>query len=139
MHTDAPAYGLLLMGLCVLLAGVPTPVHADADHPAVVNLYADGPHPRRLSVAPGASVLWVSHLAPTNLVVVTVAFIEGQRTAQATTTVEGYNGFLREGDHFVGRLEGSGGKVALRFSTPGEYVYTIDHHEHLTGTIVVHK
>jgi len=84
-------------------------------------------------------VLWVSHLAPTHLVVVTIAFLERQRVAQATTAVEGYNRFVREGDHFVGRLEGSGGKVALRFNTPGEYTYTVDHHEHLTGTIVVQK
>jgi len=81
----------------------------------------------------------VSHLAPTNLVVVTIAFLERQRVAQATTAVEGYNRFVREGDHVVGRLEGSGGKVALRFNTLGEYTYTVDHHEHLTGTIVVQK
>jgi hypothetical protein len=40
---------------------------------------------------------------------------------------------------FVGRLEGSGGKVALPFLTPGAYAYTIDHQGHLTGTIVVQK
>lgn len=127
----------LLVGLGVLLAGVPTPVHGDADHPTVVNLDADGPHPQSLRVRPGTSVLWVSHLAPTPLVVVTVAFREGPRAAQATTAIEGYNGFLLEGDHFVGRLEGSGGKVALRFNMPGEYAYTLDHHGQLTGTIVV--
>jgi len=84
-------------------------------------------------------VLWVSHLAPTHLVVVTIASLERQRVAQATTAVEGYNRFVREGDHVVGCLEGSGGKVALRFNTLGECTYTVDHHEHLTGTIVVQK
>ena len=89
-------------------------------------------------MAPGTEVHWVSHLAPTKLVVVTMAFLEGQRVAQATTAVEGYNSFVLEGGHFVGRLEGSGGKVALRFNTPGEYAYTIDHQGHFIGTIVVH-
>ena len=32
-----------------------------------------------------------------------------------------------------------GSTVALRFLTPGEYACTIDHHAHLTGTIVVQK
>jgi len=127
---------LLLLGL--LLSNVFTPVHGDAGHPLVVNLSSDGPQPQVVRVAPGTEVHWVSHLAPTKLVVVTLAFLEGQRVAQATTAAEGYNSFVLEGDHFVGRLEGSGGKVALRFNTPGAYAYTIDHHEHLTGTIVVH-
>jgi hypothetical protein len=105
----------------------------------VINLHPDGPRPPRLEVAAGTAVLWVSHLAPTKLVVVTVSFLEGQGVAQATTTVAGYNGFVLEAGHFVGRMEGSGGKVALRFVIPGEYPYTVDHREHLTGTIVVRK
>lgn len=126
---------LLLLCLGLLPAGVPTPVHGDAGQPIVVNLSADGPQPKVVRVAPGTEVHWVSHLS---LLVVTMAFLEGQRAAQATTAVEGYNSFVLEGDHFVGRLVGGGGKVALRFNTPGEYTYTIDHRGHLTGTIVVH-
>lgn len=129
---------LLLVCLCLLPTGVPPPVYGDTGHPTVVNLSAAGPRPKVVRVAPGTEVHWVSHLAPTKLVVVTMAFLEGQRVAQATTAVEGYNSFVREGDHFVGRLEGSGGKVALRFNTPGEYAYTMNHHAYLTGTIVVH-
>jgi len=34
-------------------------------------------------------------------------------------------------------MEGSDGTVALRFIAPGEYAYTRDHHEHLTGIIIV--
>ena len=126
---------LLLLCLGLLPAGVPPPVHGDAGRPIVVNLSADGPQPKIVRVAPGTEVHWVSHL---NLMVVTMAFLEGQRAAQATTAVEGYNSFVLEGAHFVGRLEGRGGKVALRFNTPGEYAYTIDHHGQLTGLIVVH-
>ena len=87
----------------------------------------------------GAAVLWVSHLAPTKLVVATLTFLDGQRVAQATTAVAGYNSFVLEKGHFVGRMEGSGGKVALKFLRPGEYAYTMDHQEHLAGTIVVQK
>ncbi len=131
--------GLSLFLLCLLLVGIPAPVYSDADHPTVINLHPDGPQPKIVKVTEGTPVLWVSHLAPTNLVVVTLAFLEGQRVAQATTAVAGYNSFVLEGQHFVGRMEGSGGKVALRFIAPGEYTYTLDHHEHLTGTIVVQK
>jgi hypothetical protein len=59
--------------------------------------------------------------------------------AQTTTAVEGYNGFVLEAGHFVGRMQGNGEKVALRFATPGEYTYTVDHRKHLTGTIVVQQ
>jgi plastocyanin len=128
---------LLLLGL--LLAVSRHLVQGEVGHPEVINLHLDGPQPPRLEVAAGTAVLWVSHLAPTKLVVATVSFTEGQRVAQATTSVEGYNGFTLEAGHFVGRMEGSGGKVVLRFVTPGEYTYTVDHHEHLTGTIVVRK
>jgi hypothetical protein len=55
------------------------------------------------------------------------------------SSVEGYNGFDLEGKHFMGRMEGKGGKVALRFVTPGTYTYTNDHRGHLTGTIVVRQ
>lgn len=126
---------LLLFGL--LLAGGLYLVQGDAGHPRVINLHPDGPQPQRLDVAAGTAVVWVSHLAPTKLVVVTVSFPEGQRVAQATTAIAGYNSFLLETGHLVGRMEGSGGKVALQFNTPGEYAYTVDHHTHLTGTIVV--
>jgi hypothetical protein len=130
-------FPLLLLGL--VLAGGRQLVQGEAGHPTVINLYPDGPQPQRLEVASGTAVLWVSHLAPTRLVVVTLSFPQGQPVAQATTAIAGYNSFLLEAGHFVGRMEGSGGKVALRFNTPGEYAYTVDHHEHLTGTIVVHK
>lgn len=130
---------LSLLLVCLLLAGIPTPVQSDANNPTVVNLHPDGPQPKIVRVAIGTPVLWISHLAPTKLVVATVAFLDGHRVAQATTAVEGYNSFVLEGGHFVGRMEGSGGKVALRFITPGEYAYTLDHHGHLTGTIVVQK
>jgi plastocyanin len=115
---------------------MPAPVSSDAAQPTVINLSTDGPQPQIVRVAPGTEVHWVSHLP---LLVVTLAFLEGQRAAQATTAVEGYNSFVLERDHFVGRLEGRGGKVALRFMTPGVYAYTIDHQGHLTGTIVVQK
>ncbi|HEY5870672.1 MAG TPA: hypothetical protein VI542_34750 [Candidatus Tectomicrobia bacterium] len=128
---------LLLFGL--LLAGGRHLVHGEAGHPQVIDLYPDGLQPQRLEVAAGIAVLWVSHLASTKLVVVTVSFHEGQRVAQATMAIAGYNSFLLEAGHFVGRMEGNGGKVALQFNTPGEYAYTVAHDQHLTGTIVVHK
>ena len=128
-------FSLLLFGL--LLAGGLHLVQGDAGHPRVINLHPDGPQPQRLEVAAGTAIVWVSHLAPTKLVVVTVSFPEGQRVAQATTAIAEYNSFLLEAGHLVGRMEGSGGKVALQFNTPGEYAYTLDHHTHLTGTIVV--
>jgi plastocyanin len=131
--------GLSLWLAGLLLAGVSTPTQSDASDSTVVNLHPDGPQPQTVRVAPGTFVLWISHLAPTKLVIATVAFPEGQRVAQATTAVEGYNSFVLEGEHFVGRMEGGGGKVALRFIAPGEYAYTLDHHGHLSGTIVVQK
>ncbi|HEY5870687.1 MAG TPA: hypothetical protein VI542_34825 [Candidatus Tectomicrobia bacterium] len=127
---------LSLFLLCVWLFGLPAPVYSDADHPTVINLQPDGPQPKVVRVAPGTEVHWVSHL---NLMVVTLVFLDGQRVAQATTVVAGYNGFVLEGQHFVGRMEGRGGKVALRFITPGEYIYSLDHHEYITGTIVVQQ
>jgi plastocyanin len=102
----------------------------------VINLYPEGPQPQKLEVAAGTAVLWVSHLASTRLVVVTVTFVEGQKVAPATTAVEGYNGFVLEEHDFIGRMQGDGGKVALRFITPGEYTYAIDH-GYITGTIRV--
>ena len=122
--------------LFLLLPGVPGQVQSDAGHPQVINLHPDGPHPQQLDVAAGTAIVWVSHLAHTNLVVVTVSFHEGQQVAQATTAVQGYNGFVLEGHDFIGRMEGNGGKVALRFVTPGTYTYAIDQ-DHLSGTIVV--
>ena len=47
--------------------------------------------------------------------------------AQATTAIAGYNSFLFETDHVVGRMEGSGGKVALQFNMPGEHADTLNH------------
>lgn len=125
---------MLLLGLLLLEA--PGLVQGDASHPTVINLHPEGPQPQKLEVAAGTAVLWVSHLASTRLVVVTVTFVEGQKVAPATTPVEGYNGFVLEGHDFTGRMQGEGGKVALRFVTPGEYTYAIDH-GHITGTIRV--
>lgn len=138
MATRRHATTVLSLVLCgLLLAGGLQQVQGDAGHPKVINLHPDGPQPQRLAVAAGTAVVWVSHLASTKLVVVTVSFPEGQRVAQATTAMAGYNSFLLEAGHLVGRMEGSGGKVALQFNTPGEYAYTLDHHAHLTGTIAV--
>ena len=39
--------------------------------------------------------------------------------AQVATAIAGYNSFLFETDHVVGRMEGSGGKVALQFQHAG--------------------
>jgi hypothetical protein len=66
---------LVLLGR--LLAGGLQPVQGDADHPEVINLHPDGPQPPRLEVAVGTTVLWVSHLAPTKLVVATISFPVG--------------------------------------------------------------
>jgi len=122
--------------LFLLLPGLPGQVQGDAGHPQVINLHPDGPQPQKLEVAAGTALVWVSHLAHTNLVVATVSFHEGQQVAQATTAVQGYNGFVLEGHDFIGRMQGDGGKVALRFVTPGTYTYALDHN-HLTGTIMV--
>lgn len=126
---------LVLLGL--LLADTWRLAHADAGQHKMINLSQEGPRPQTLKVAVGTPVVWLSHLADTQLEVVTIAFLDGSRVSQVTSPVAGYNGFTLEGGHFVGRMEGDGGKVALQFSTPGEYTYTIDHREHLTGTIVV--
>jgi hypothetical protein len=128
---------LLQVGLlCLLLPGLPGQVYSDAGHPQVINLHPDGPHPPQLEVAAGTAVVWVSHLAPTPLIVVTVVFHEGPQVAQATTAVQGYNSFVLEGHDFLGRLAGNGGKVALRFVIPGTYTYITGQH-HPSGTIVV--
>lgn len=127
------AYGLF--GL--MLAAAPLAARAELDVPRVINLYAAGPQPQQLEVRAGDAVLWVSHLAHTNLMVITLAFLDGARVAQATDPVAGYNGFTLEGEHFVGRMEGNGGKVALRFTTPGTYIYALGHKPDITGTIVV--
>ena len=126
-----------LFGLVLVIA--PLVAQAESALPRVINLSATGPQPQRLDVRAGDAVLWVSHLANTPLVVVTLAFLDGARVAQATASVEGYNAFVLEGEPFVGRMEGNGGKVALRFTTPGAYTYTLGHAPHLTGTIVVRK
>ena len=129
---------LILVGLLggLLLNSQPGQAQHEPGHPQIITLYADGPQPSQTDVAAGAAVVWVSHLAHTNLVVVTVTFAEGHRVTQATTPVQGYNGFILEGHALRGRMEGNGGKVAMRLLTPGTYTYTLDHN-HLTGTIVV--
>lgn len=127
---------LVLLGL--LLTDTVHLAHGDAGQHKMINLYQEGPRPQTLNVAAGTAILWISHLAHSKLTVATVAFLDGQRVAQVTSPVAGYNSFTLEGGHFVGRMEGNGGKVALRFSTPGEYTYTMDHGEHLTGRVVVH-
>ena len=126
---------LILVGLAVLLM----PLQLQAGDAHVINLHPKGPVPQTLSISVGSAVIWVSHLAPTNLVVTTVAFSEGQVVAQGSTPVDGYNGFITEGEHFVGRMPGNGGKVALRFVAPGVYTYIVDHQGQMTGTIVVRR
>jgi plastocyanin len=126
-----------LLGLA--LAAAPLTARAAPDLPRVINLYEAGPQPQRLDIRAGEAVLWISHLTSGKLMVVTLAFLDGARVAEATAPVEGYNTFLLEGEHFVGRMEGNGGKVALRFTTPGTYTYTLGHEPHKTGTIVVAK
>lgn len=79
------AYGLL--GL--VLAATPLVARAEPDLPRVIDLYAAGPKPQRLEIRAGDAVLWVSHLAHTKLVVVTVAFFDGARIAQAIDPVAG--------------------------------------------------
>ena len=139
-HTIRSTRGamLILAGILgsLLLSGLPGQAQHETGHPQIINLYADGPQPPQTDMAAGAAVVWVSHLAHTNLVVVTVTFVEGHRVDRATTPLEGYNGFVLEGHVLKGRMEGNGGKVAMRFLTPGTYTYTLDHN-HLTGTIVV--
>jgi plastocyanin len=129
---------LILVGILgsLLLSGLPGQAQPETGQAQIINLSADGPQPPQTDVAVGTAVVWVSHLAHTNLVVVTVTFTEGHRVAQATTALQDYNGFVLEGHALSGRMEGNGGKVALRFLTPGTYTYSIDQH-HLTGTIVV--
>ena len=65
-------------------------------------------------------MLWVSHLAPSTLVVVTMRLLEGLRVALATMASAADNSFLYEADHVVGRMEDSGRKVALPVNMPGE-------------------
>ena len=107
-------------------------------HHRMINLYPKGPSPQTLTIQTGTPVVWQSHLAHSKGMVVTVAFPKGEDVAQATKAVEGINGFVREGSHFVGRLEGNGGTVALRFFIPGEYTYSLGHQEHMSGKVVVH-
>ena len=127
--------GLLILGL-LLPPTVPV-VQGGPSPSRIIDLFAEGPQPRRLTIAVGTVVVWNSHLAPTKLFVTTVTFQAGRQVAQATMPVAGYNGFILEGEHYVGRMEGNGGQVALRFATPGEYTYTVDHQKHLGGVIVV--
>lgn len=94
---------VLLLGLG--LVGMLTPLQVEAGDPHVINLHPEGPHPEGLTIRVGTAVVWVSHLATTKLVVTTVAFLEGQGAAQATSAVGGYNGFVLEGEHFVGRMD----------------------------------
>ena len=107
-----------------------------ADH-QMINLYPKGPRPQMLTIKIGTPVVWQSHLAHSKAMVVTVAFHDGKSVAQATRAVKGINGFVLEGSHFVGRMEGNGGTVALTFTAPGAYIYTLGHGNGLTGTIVV--
>lgn len=111
----------------------------DLRHHQMIDLYAKGPRPQTLAIKIGTPVVWQSHLAHTNRVVVTVAFLEGEVVAQATQPVEGINGFVLESGHFVGRMEGNGGTVALKFTAPGTYPYTLGHGDGVTGTILVRQ
>jgi hypothetical protein len=81
----------------LLLSGLPGQAQPETGHSQIINLYADGPEPSQTDVAAGAAIVWVSHLAHTNLVVVTVTFAEGHRVAQVTTAFQGYNGCVLEG------------------------------------------
>jgi hypothetical protein len=131
---------LILVGSLggLLLSSLPGQAQHETGYPQIITLYADGPQPPQTDVAASAALVWVSHLAHTNLVVVTVTFAEGHRVTQATTPVQGYNGFVLEGYTLRGRMEGNGGKVAMRFLTPGTST-SILAHTHLTGTIVVRE
>lgn len=132
----------IVVPICLLvLVSVKTSVKAEDElrHHQMINLYAKGPRPQRLTIKVGTPVVWQSHLARTNIVVVTVAFLEGENVAQATQAVEGISGFTLESGHFVGRMEGNGGVVALKFTTPGTYAYTLGHGDGLTGAIVVRQ
>lgn len=140
MHAARNNLLLLVLGLfAVWLIGGSGRARGDVNHPTVINLRSTGPLPQTLTIRVGTAVVWVSHLAHTKLVVVTLAFLDGARVAQTTASVEGYNGFALEGEHFVGRMEGNGGKVALRFTTSGTYTYTLGHEPGTTGTVVVRK
>jgi hypothetical protein len=132
------ASGIVLLGLFVLVAwnlrrrrnghgqgGAGKRTHGvfmaqaqdkSVDH-QMINLYPKGPRPQTLTIKIGTPVVWHSHLAHTNRVVVTVAFLEGEAVPQATQPVEGINGFVLEGSHFVGRMEGNGGTFAHGLST----------------------
>ena len=100
-HTRRSTRGarLILVGILgsLLLSGLPGQAQPETGHPQITNLSADGPQPPQTDVAAGAAVVWVSHLAHTNLVVVTVTFAEGHRVAQGITAFQGYNGCVLEG------------------------------------------
>ena len=59
-------------------------------------------------------MLWVSHLTPSTLVVVTMRVLEGLRVALAPTASAADNRFLYEADPVVSRMEDSGRRVALQ-------------------------
>jgi hypothetical protein len=112
---------LILVGILrgLLLGGLPGQAQHETGPPQIINLYADGPQPPQTDVAAGAAVVWVSHLAHTNLVVVTVTFAEGHHVAQATTPLQGYNGFVLEGHALRGRMEGQWRQSRAAVSDPG--------------------
>ena len=126
---------VLLLGL--LLVGAPAQAQTKYVAHRMIHLNPTGPRPKALTVKVGMPVVWQSHLAHTKSVVVTVAFLKGATVAQATQPVEGMNGFVLEGGHFVGRMEGNGGTVALTFTAPGNYTYALGHGNGLTGAITV--
>ncbi len=129
----------LFFGLCLgLLLHMPTEARERLTPPQMIHLDPDGPHPFQLEVATGTPIVWVSHLDTRPVVVVSVVFHQGQDVAQATSRVEGFNGFVLQGSYFVGRMEANGGAVALRFLTPGEYTYTLDL-SNITGKVVVRR
>lgn len=139
-------YGMRTKTLCLVLALVgvwlaqgPTQARGDDQEHTMIHVYPERTQPQQVTVQVGSVVVWMSHLASSNLVVTTLAFHDGQRVARATTRAKGYNGFTMEGEHFVGRMEADGGMVALRFVQPGTYLYVLGHDAYRPGTIVVHK
>jgi len=136
-HRKRYATVVPLVFLFLVMISTPGQAQGNMGRHRMINLYPKGPSPQTLTIQIGTPVVWQSHLAHSKGVVVTVAFPKGEDAAQGTKAVEGMNGFELEGRHFVGRLEGNGGTVALRFFIPGEYTYNLGHQEHMSGKVVV--
>ena len=129
---------IVISVLCLGLIQISMPGQAqNIGRHRMIHLRSEGPRPEVLTVKVGMPVVWQSHVAHTSSVVVTVAFLKGKDIAQVTQPVELMNGFVLEGSHFVGRMAGNGGTVALKFTTPGEYPYTLGRGDGVAGSITV--